>query len=491
VGAGVASYQGLVDVSWLSGGNWPADFRAAGTMIDAPGFGALLAMWTSAFLALVGVTSLGLTAVAVVGSLVAWVGTYATGSRTALFCACVALILNGWSAVRSQSAVSRRWLVPMGLVAVAFLALVAVKAPWKTASAVLRERAELPSLSVAGVETYVRDQLWNRGVPVGTVSVAMITEFPAVGVGVGSYNHLLPDYLYALRAGRFGFDNAQNWYRHQLAELGLVGSLGCIWWVASFGWLLVTTGGGPQRFAAGAVRASLVGIGLISLVSMPTQQPAVALSVWVFAFWYLTLSPDAQRRLSVDRPVRSRAWWMIVWVVALGYTAETFRTGWTSLRPAYRALMADWDYERGWNDRAPIEQAAAFRWTGSHAVSVVEGEAPYLKLTFRSGALDTPERPVNVRFVFWVRRPAGPAAPLTVRLGDRIRRVATATLSDTESVTWYVRVPSDQKAIMVETWVSRTWRPSEFGRSDNRDLGVAILDWAFVASPPSGAVVVQ
>jgi hypothetical protein len=485
--AGVASYQGLVDLHFLSG-FWADNHRAAGTLIDAPGAGALLAMWTTGLLALAGVSSSGLATIVVVGAVLAWVGMYASGSRTAFFSASVALIMTALSVVRSRSGASRRWLVPVSLAAVAVVALVSVRAPWKSVNAVVRARLELPRMSVAGLEAYARDQLWNRGVPVGTVSVDMIREFPAVGVGVGSYNHLLPDYLYALGFGRFGFDNAQNWYRHQLAELGLVGSIGWIWWVASFGWLLVTTTS-PGGFAAGAVRASLVGLALISCVSMPTQQPSLALSVWIFAFWYLTLSPDAQRRLSADHPIRSQLWWTMVWVVALGYAALTLHDGRSSLRPAYRALMADWEYERGWYDHELIGQPGAFRWTGSHAVSVVEEKAPYLKVTFRSGASDTPEKPMNVRFVFWVRQSATPGPPSILRLGDRSQRVVTATLSNTEPVTWYVRMPADQKTAMVEVWVSRTWRPSAFGQPDDRDLGIAIPDWTFVASPPDGAVV--
>ena len=63
----------------------------------------------------------------------------------------------------------------------------------------------------------------------------MIGEHPLLGVGVGSFHLLTADYG-ALTGyeGHLVPDNAQNWFRHQLAEFGILGGLGWITWVAMF-----------------------------------------------------------------------------------------------------------------------------------------------------------------------------------------------------------------------------------------------------------------
>jgi hypothetical protein len=54
-------------------------------------------------------------------------------------------------------------------------------------------------------------------------------------------------------------------------------------------------------------------------------------------------------------------------------------------------------------------------------------------------------------------------------------------------VTRYFRVPDGDKRVVVETWVSRTLRPRDFGVPDDRELGL-LVDTKFVGAPPSGAV---
>jgi hypothetical protein len=39
--------------------------------------------------------------------------------------------------------------------------------------------------------------------------------------------------------------------------------------------------------------------------------------------------------------------------------------------------------------------------------------------------------------------------------------------------------------------VSRTWKPSDYGQKDTRELGLMVDDWTFVDKPPAGATVVE
>ena len=104
----------------------------------------------------------------------------------------------------------------------------------------------------------------------GVVAIDLIRQFPFFGVGIGSFNLLVRDHYYLMTGVRTLFpDNAQNWYRHQFAELGLVGSIGWILWVVSFGWFLLSAGTSPPRasppkmFATTLVRGLLVALAVV------------------------------------------------------------------------------------------------------------------------------------------------------------------------------------------------------------------------------------
>ncbi len=79
----------------------------------------------------------------------------------------------------------------------------------------------------------MHEQLWRRG-GYGTASTTMIREHPLFGVGVGSFNWLSGDYTELAGEGRQRPDNAQNWIRHLLAEIGVLGLLHILWWCGLF-----------------------------------------------------------------------------------------------------------------------------------------------------------------------------------------------------------------------------------------------------------------
>ena len=64
-------------------------------------------------------------------------------------------------------------------------------------------------------------ELWTRG-GYGPVATRMVQDYPFTGVGIGSFNWMAPDYWREIANDKLPFDNAQNWWRHQVAELGLI-----------------------------------------------------------------------------------------------------------------------------------------------------------------------------------------------------------------------------------------------------------------------------
>ena len=114
----------------------------------------------------------------------------------------------------------------------------------------------------------------------------MIQDHPLAGVGVGTFNTYVRDV-----GRRFGWtylepDNAQNWWRQQLAELGVLGSLGALAWTILFLATAIFVRAERDRApATGAAKGSIVGFAAASLVGVPGQVPLVAVTFIVFVFW--------------------------------------------------------------------------------------------------------------------------------------------------------------------------------------------------------------
>ena len=479
LGAVVSEYQAFVDIKWLSAHAWPALGRAAGGLVDGDASGALAGFWSAPTWALAAASAAGF-GIGGAAAAIAWAVVWASGSRMALLAGAIATAGVFVSAARS----SRGRLPAIAAFAVACLAAGAIVLGHGFGSIddpLHRTLSSLPSLSRQSLIDFVRIDLFDRHAPYGTASIAMVRQFPVTGVGVGNFYSLFADYAFSLAEARGDFDNAQSWYRHQLAELGIVGSLGWIWWVVVFGWLLVVTRGDVEhRFQAGALKSALVAVAVVSLVSMPTQVIPVSLTVWVFAFWYLSLARAVPQRPSWDRWVQRPMPWVALWMVAAVFLVETYRVARTEMRPPLRALAFDWDYRRGWHRPETAEGGASFRWTAEdEAVAVLPATGRYLKLTF------------------WVNHPDVERNPVRVTISGMNREFGGLELHDTRPVTWYIRVPTEpvvpagHRRMMIEARVSRMWRPSSVGIKDPRDLGVAVADWTFADQPPPGATTVE
>lgn len=475
LGSFVAIYQGAVDITWLSGHQYAVYRRATAALDDGNAFGAAAGMWIGGLLALIAlVPARWIRSAIVVGIGVAGAGLWATGSRMALAAAMVCVAGAVWFVVTRRKHPVRDLLI-VGVPTIVVIAGFATFASRSgTANPVERVFRALPGMNAPEIRQFANFELWNRYGPYGTVSMGMVRAYPLSGIGVGSFNHIFPDESYVLTRDHAHMDNAQSWYRHQLAELGILGSAGWLLWLPMFvGVLWRTRGDADEPFAAAMVRGGLIGMGIISLVSMPTQALTVAFSVWVFIFWYLLLSPGAVATVSAPSDRLRVARWPLLWLGVVVFVLSTVWVGWRDLRPPFRAIRADWTYQLGFVTPEPSDVETKFRWIEGHAIEVLPVKAGWLKLTLSGGPPDMASNPLR----FEVRRH-----------GKVI--IAGIRLSPAED-TWYVKVPQGATRMMLEFNVSRTWRPSDSGGTETRPVSLRVNDWTFVNEPPRGAIAID
>lgn len=465
-GSALAVYQWTVDPAFLSAHQWPVYRRAAGGLVDGNAFGVLAGMWSAAALALALTGRHAYYAGGLVVALLCGLAVWATGSRMALLTAVIGLAFIALAAISGGFRLGSR----RAAAAVAALVLVAV-----ALGAAGRFRMDPVSRTIKSfqkrpdIAAFVEFEFWNRFGPFGSASVQMIKDSPIVGVGAGTFEVLYPDYAYVVTGGatRSHFDNAQSWYRHRLAELGLLGSLGWIAWLVVFGafvWKAAPSRDGLTE--ATGVKAALVAIAVISIVSMPTRNTFVALTFWVFAFWLVkaTAAPPETGRLA--NLSRTPAAWIAVSALALAFAAVTGWVAHTQLRPPYRALMAAWNYVNGI----------------SRPVRTGEGVRLFAR---KDGVAVFAARPGYLRLVFQVPHEDAVADPVRVRVFERNDLQANLLIGDRDEHTLYVRVPEGDDRMMIRTSVSREVPPS-----DEMPARALILhNWSFVRQPPPGALI--
>jgi hypothetical protein len=441
----VAVLQGTVDIGLLSTEFWASLRRATGTMLDANSYGVCAAL--AAPIGFLGMRSLAphRPAAAIAVFAVNFAGMWLSGSRTAaLVCGLAgagALFIGLWRERRSAPSSSP----PLGLWIAGGLAVLAVVLIAGTANPIQRA-LDVPT-GRAGLMS-----LWDRG-GYGTIALRMTREYPLTGVGVGSYRVLAPDYWREMANDTLPLDNAQNWWRHQIAELGVFGGALVIAFSVLVGWRVITgREAGRDVAAASTVRGLLLGLGVTSLLGMPTQTPLVL--CWLFALvaWFAALVPDAPRR--ERRPAEMRVAWIVAAGLAVAYAAGHLLLAAGPLNVVQRAQRAHRDYIIGAYAPEPLPQANEFRWTG--------GEARFIWA-------------VRSRFMavrFWAHHPDVAARPVHVTLTSPCGVLFDEDLTSDTSMSLGMALPEGQRTLEATLRVSRTWTP---GGGDDRQLGVGIV----------------
>ena len=451
--AGVCVYQMVVDVHFLNPTIFAVIGRASGTLLDANPAGVLAALWSGGVLLLVvrPESTRWHRVVALVLWLLSWGAVWATGSRTALASAVVILGFAGASLTR---AFGLRRVMPAAVFAAVVLVGVVSVSSTQVSGPIRRLNASIPSRSLSGLEALSRS-LWERD-GYGVAAHRMIARHPLVGVGLGTYERALSEFSDSLPS-----DNAQNWFRHQLAEFGILGSVGWLWFVLSFGlWILKRRSGGKHE--AIILIGMLVAFALVSLVGMPGQDSSVAFTLCALMAWYLAIVGQPVRHAPPSWSPLFSAVVFLVFVGGTGYLAAG------ELRVPVRVQRerAGEGVAYSYGFWAPEHDAdGEFRWTRRRATAVVPVSGRVMRLN--ASVYHSSESQYPVHFKAWVNQ----------------RLVVDADLTGAQpSSTTEILLPQGQRRVLVETLTSPVVRAPE---PDSRELGVMVR-WGFspTSSPP-------
>jgi hypothetical protein len=455
----LAVYQGLYDNTFLAAPPWPLLHRASGSLMDANASGTVAAMWTAGLLSFHSRTWGG-RATTLSGVAACWGGLWMTGSRTALALAGTALVVIGFGLLRHLAGARLRLGIPAAAVAmVALLGAILLMDPGTSQTPLARFRRTLPSdMSGATLGAFAQE-MWNRN-GYGRAATALIAEHPIVGIGIGVFHAAGAAYL------RVPPDNAQNWWRHQVVELGVLGAAGLLYWTGVFlVFLARTSGTDVRRLPAAALKGALLAFGAISLVGMPAQSLPVTITFWTLAFWYMRV---VQWPLPYDADSSpSRTGWTCVAAVVGAYAITLAVLARGDDRPPMRAVAGQWAYTYGVYDPPGLPQAegATLRWTEQHGVTVLPHDVPWLILTIRAEHPDIRDQPVRAR------------------VDVNGRTIVDTKLHTHAPLTRVIDTGTSPRAV-IETRVSRTWRP--LGASANHpEVGLS-LSWRFVAHRLTG-----
>ena len=323
----------------------------------------------------------------------------------------------------------------------------------------------IPIYGDKGIKNSVNELLWER-FGYGPAAIEMIKEHPIDGVGVGTFHALTHDFG-KLRGYSLATDNAQSWFRHVLAEFGLVGSIPMLWWCAVLAMLMCSRSGG-DRLSFGMLRGVIAGFGVASLFGMPAQSAAITVTFWVFAFW---LWSEATAVQAVPKKGLNWSRGLLVAAAALitVHIGMTTVDAFGDLRPRNRAQRWDWYYRYGFhtndNDGADREpdpggNPIARRWTMKDSLAVIPVKGKVLK------------------FVAWIDHPDSDAKPVHTRVWADSKLVFEGDLKRTPLMLDIPATPG-KSHMLIETAIDRTWRPSDSGSRDTRDLGLSIRDWVW------------
>ena len=439
VACAAALYQAWIDPTWLSFRVWVAAHRAPGTLLGANGLGMVAATWGPVTAGLLWRTHGRSPALAALT--LGWLGVWASGSRTALATIVIATACLAWAVLRDSG--WRAWRVLPAATAVTVL-VVGLAWTARTVGPLERVWATLPSPNATDLQRFARD-MWERD-GYGSAAVAAIGRFPLAGVGVGTFDRLSTDVAYQLTGRRIPPDNAQNWWRQQAAELGVVGAAIALAWTAMLVWLIARGRAfGDQRVAAASVAGAMLGFGAASMLGVPAQNPPLTLSFWTLAFMLTALA--APRLLEPEPGVPLTRWTGVaLWVIALSVTAVQLHDARHELRPPYRAMQVGLRYGYGFERGGVTPEGERYWWTTRHAVFVFRPDRRVLE--FRAAPMHPDLTRSPVRVEVWLRNE---------KIIDRELR---------EPAPIVVRVPVREtgRGVMIETRVSRLFR-DETGRA--------------------------
>lgn len=404
IAASVGVYQRFVDIDFLNAHIWSNMQRAGGLMLDANAFGTGVAFLAPASIAFAWWTSRGMTLALLVYAALA-AGMWAAGSRTALLVFSIGSGALAIAALRErglwQPRIAR--LVLLAGITGFIIAAAVVPRDYTSANPIARAFARVPRFEGEDMRRFGAE-LWNR-FGYGTAANQMMLDYPVSGVGVGAFYVVAPEFIYRETGRILASDNAQNWWRQQTAELGIVGAVPALW--ASF---LVLQLCRPRARrdappAATALRGTVIGLGVASLLGVPTQSPAIMIAFGAVLFWLADISIGTTAERKVQNAT-SLVLLTLVLIVTLGLA-------WSArgdLRVPMRALRAGVPYSYGLTPPQEVSAFGEVRWMARHAVLVTPAKSHWLRITFWAPYSDIARQPVELTLA------ANGSAPVTRHL---------------------------------------------------------------------------
>ena len=443
----VAIYQGTIDLAFLSNSQWASLGRAPGSMLDANGYGVVAAL--AGPLAVIAIPQLRLRSGPMIATAVLainWIGLWMSGSRTALLCG----VIGTGFLVSGLARAGRPGRAVVSGVAGIVGAAILVTALQSGATGPLTRLADL----TGGDATDLTQALFTRR-GYSEVSVRMIREHPLTGVGVGTYHWLAPDYWRVMKDEALPFDNAQNWWRHQVAELGVIGAVPLLIWSAMMAGLVFGRSSGRARFPdTVTLRGLVLGVGLISLLGMPTGNPVTLL--WFLSLVALLATSVAAPNFRVSSWLAAPVVWPVVAALAILYAGGQLVLALGALDVAARATQSNRDYAVGVYEPESLPDGGEFRWTRQDAHLVWVKSTPWVVVRTWVGHPDVAQRPVGLR------------------LSTPCQIVFDGNLQNSTPTSVGLLLPPDYGPLSLSIHVSRTWRPSRYGSQDPRTLGAAL-----------------
>jgi hypothetical protein len=445
----VALYQGIVDLRFLSTEFWFSEARATGTMLDANAYGMCAAV--AGPIAFTLLHARGATAAGAAVLLLNLAGVWMSGSRVPFFGAGIgvaALVLGLWTTLTTAG---RQRLAVSAAAGVAALTIVLLAGG---TIGPLRRLAELPRSPTEALDAAV-----NRP-PYGETAMRMLRDYPVTGVGIGSYQIFASDYYRQQADDALPFDSAQNWWRHEGAELGVLGGITLFIWSAAIAWTVLTIRTSrKQRLTAIVVRGLLIAAGICSVIQMPTHSPIVLLWFLFLLAWLVGGLRDGTGEPAPAFPSETArtAAWVVVTVLAVAYAGTHVALATGALDVAERARRLQRPYMVGTYPVERLEDGTPFRWTGKEA------------------RLQLPARTAWVVFRIWAHHPDIEERPVEVELAAPCGVVFTTTLTSTKPLPVGIELPPGLTTFDARVRVSRTWSPSELGTDDKRQLGAGII----------------
>jgi O-antigen ligase len=450
-----ALYQRYVDPNWFRVDAFAVLGRASGLMLDGNSSGMAAAIWSA--VAFVVWRRMGWPALGAAMSAVLLAGMWVSGSRTALMTAAsgmtaVIVVLlrdaRGW----------RMRLLTVSVVAAALVVFGLGLVRGDTSNPLARASKSILRTAPGGPAGVAR-ALWERD-GYGVAAGRAIAEQPWTGVGIGAFYLMSSDfYALALRAPPLVPDNAQNWWRQQVAELGVLGATPSLL-LSVLVLVLVVRGRAPddRRHAATVARFVVGGVGLASLVGLPTQHPALLLTVATVLYWLGALVDHPKITTITTATAPQRAAWVAAFVLPLAVIAGQWQSATGELRVPHRALRFGFPYAYGFT----AYESDGIPWTGRHAVAVRFAQHAYFVMTVDPSYIGQP-----VRIRLW-------------REGDLIMDVKS---SGREPITRIIALPAGRRFLMLELDLSRV-------ASDGRGLRIT-SEWVREVPPgtPEGLVV--